>query len=111
MGCVPLDDPENYPEAYADRGIESDKAMHTHGFLRGPLSVCRQQDGAGYVLRYKSMQYRKILTTRGFRQGDHWLRLKMMLDDGNLERKFQIDFIEFVPLGVAQNAQYLEDMY
>lgn len=111
MGCVPLTDEANYPEAYLDRGIESDKVMHTHGYLRGPLSVCRENEQGGYVIRYHSDQYRKILDTRQFKQQDYWLRLKTALDDGNTERKFQIDYIELVPVGVASNAQYLEDMY
>lgn len=111
MGCVPLDDQANYPEAYEDRGIESDKVMHMHGYLRGPLSVCRENEQGGYVIRFHSDQYRKILDTRQFRQQDYWLRLKTALDDGNTERKFQIDYIELTPVNVASNAQYLEDMY
>ena len=110
MGCVPLNDQTNYPEAYEDRGIETDKVMHTHGYLRGPLSV-RRDVGDQRVIRFVSDQYRKILTTQTFEQRDYWLRLKTALDDGNTERKFQIDYVEFCPVRVASNAQYLEDMY
>ena len=114
MGCVPLTDAVNYPEAHyqtGDAGIESDKVMHTHGYLRAPLSICREPEQGGYVVRFHSDQYRKVLTTDRFLQEDVWLRLKTALDDGNTERKFQIDYIEFVPVGVASNARYLEDMY
>ena len=78
--------------------------------MRGPLSICRQ-NRQEVITRYVSHQYRKIVDTDVYYQDDYWLRLKTMLDDGNLERKFQIDYIEFVPVGVAQNQQYLEDVY
>ena len=110
MGAVPLNDEENYPDAAADKGLESDKVMRTHGFMRGPLSICRQ-NRPEVITRYVSHQYRKIVDTDVYYQDDYWLRLKTVLDDGNLERKFQIDYIEFVPVGVAQNQQYLEDVY
>lgn len=112
MGCVPINDEANYPDSYADRGIESDRVMRTHKFLRGPLSIVRQNPyERGYVSRYVPHQLRRILDTRQFKQQDYWLRLKTVLEDGNLERKFQIDYIEFVPVDVAQSQQYLEDMY
>lgn len=59
----------------------------------------------------KFWQLRRILDTRDLKQQDYWLRLKTVLDDGNKERKFQIDYVEFVPVNVAQNDRYLEDMY
>lgn len=112
MGFVRLDDESLHPEAYADRGLETDKIMRSHGFLRGPLSVRRQNESTdAFIVRFIPHQFRRILDTRQLRQQDYWLRLKTVLDDGNLERKFQIDYIEFVPIGVAQNQQYLEDWY
>lgn len=114
MGAVPLNDEDNYPDAAADQGLASDKVMRTHGYMRAPLSIKRENSNRGDIIsRYVFHQFRKIIDTDSYRQeeGDYWLRLKTVLDDGNLDRKFQIDYIEFVPIGVAQSQQYLEDVY
>ena len=71
----------------------------------------RRDVGDQRIIRFVSDQYRKILTTQTFYQRDYWLRLKTALDDGNTDRKFQIDYVEFCPVRVASNSQYLEDMY
>ena len=110
IGCVDIQDYETNPDAYADRGLESDKVMRTHGYMRGPLSCCRSSDET-IISRFEPYQLRRILDTRKFEQKDYWMRLKTVLDDGNDERKFQIDYVEFCPVNVATNDQYLEDMY
>ena len=46
MGCVPLDDPENYPEAYADRGVFMVRAADPAGPWSDPLMVI---EGKGYI--------------------------------------------------------------
>ena len=46
MGCVPLDDPENYPEAYADRGVFMVRAADPAGPWSAPLMVI---EGKGYI--------------------------------------------------------------
>lgn len=107
IGCVDILTDE---EAKADLGLASDKIMRTHKYMRGPLSCWRETPGSN-ISRYTPHQLRRILDTRSFEQKDYWLRLKTVLDDGNRERKFQIDYIELVPVGVAQNDRYLEDMY
>lgn len=108
IGCENILD--NTTEAYADKGLASDKVMRTHKYMRGPLSCWRETPGEN-ISRYVLHQLRRILDTRTFEQKDYWLRLKTVLDDGNRERKFQIDYVELVPVGVAQNERYLEDMY
>ncbi len=107
MGCVDI---YADPDAKEDRGLESDRVMRTHKYMRAPLCIWRQNDNS-IVSRFKLHQLRRILDTRDLKQQDYWLRLKTVLDDGNKERKFQIDYVEFVPVNVAQNDRYLEDMY
>lgn len=107
IGCVDIN---NDAEATADRGLASDKVMRSHNYMRGPLSVVRSSDGTT-ITRFSGHQLRRIMDTRDLKQQDYWLRLKTVLDDGNTERKFQVDYVEFVPISVAQNPSLLEDMY
>lgn len=108
IGCVNI--LEEGSDAAADLGLESDRVMRTHKYMRAPLCIVRESDQS-MISRYITHQLRRILDTRDFKQQDYWLRLKTVLDDGNLERKFQIDYIEFVPVNVAMNERYLEDVY
>lgn len=78
--------------------------------MRGPLSTVKSS-AQDMISRFKAYQIRRILDTRTLKQQDYWMRLKTVLDDGNTQRKFQIDYVEFVPVNVAQNDRYLEDMY
>ena len=110
IGCVDIQDYENNPDDYEDRGLESDRTMRSHGYMRGPLCTCRESDNT-QISRFKPYQLRRILDTRKLEQKDYWMRLKTVLDDGNLERKFVIDYVEFCPVNIASNDQYLEDMY
>lgn len=110
IGCVDINDSNNNPDAYADRGLESDRVMRSHKYMRGPLSIVKSSS-QDYISRFKAYQIRRILDTRTLKQQDYWMRLKTVLDDGNSQRKFQIDYVEFVPVNVAQNDRYLEDMY
>lgn len=110
IGCVDITDATTNPDAYEDRGIESDKTMRTHKYMRGPLNTCKNQV-TDYISRFKPYQLRRILDTRQLKQEDYWMRLKTVLDDGNTERKFQLDYVEFCPVNVASNDQYMEDMY
>ena len=110
IGCVDIQDSDTNPDDYEDRGISSDKTMRTHKYMRGPLNTVKSSN-EDYISRFKPYQLRRILDTRKFEQKDYWMRLKTVLDDGNTERKFQIDYVEFCPVNVATNDQYLEDMY
>ncbi len=109
IGCYSLlaDDDIGH-EAYADKGLSSDKEMRLHGYMRGPLSVTKNNND--FNSRYAAYQLRRILVKRKFTQGDYWVRLKTVLPEVT-EGKYQLDFIEIVPVSVYNNNQYLEDMY
>lgn len=109
IGCYSLlADDDIGKDAYADKGLSSDKEMRLHGYMRGPLSVTK--NNADFNSRYAAYQLRRILVKRKFTQGDYWVRLKTVLPEVT-EGKYQLDFIELVPVSVCDNNQYLEDMY
>ena len=109
IGCYSLlADDDIGTEAYADKGLSSDKEMRLHGYMRGPLSVTKHNED--FNSRYAAYQLRRILVKRKFTQGDYWVRLKTVLPEVT-EGKYQLDFIEIVPVSVYNNNQYLEDMY
>lgn len=109
LGYVPLTDPSGYPDAYEDKGEESDKVMHNHGYMRDGLSICKQEVKS-FVNRYYAYQFRRIVKKDNLRQQDYWLRLKSVLPNES-ERKFQLDYIEFCPIEVYDNGTYVEDIY
>lgn len=96
------------PSTETDKGIATDKSLRNRHFMRGPLSMTKE--GINFVSRFHTYQVRRILTTRNFKQQDYWLRLKTVLPDIT-NGKYQIDFVEFVPVNVYANDTYLEDMY
>ena len=115
IGYCPVNDEENYPEAYADRGVESDKVMRTHSYMRDALSIVKESDGStakprGFNARYIAYQLRRILLKDNFKQGEYWLRMKTVLPKYD-DRKYQLDYIELVPVSVYDNGVYMEDMY
>lgn len=91
-----------------DKGLATDKAMKNRGFLRAPLSITK--NGQTFISRFQNYQVRKILIKKNFKQGEYWLRMKTVLPDVS-NGKFQLDYIEFVPVNISENEQYLEDMY
>lgn len=109
IGYVPINDETNYPDAYEDRGVETDKVMRQHGYMREGLSIVKSTD-ASMIGRFVAYQFRRILIKRDFKQRDMWLRVKTALPDEDT-RKFQIDYIELCPVGIAESSQYMEDMY
>lgn len=96
------------PQLESDKGITTDKAMRNRGYMRGPLSMTKE--GINFVSRFHTYQVRRILTKRELKQQDYWLRLKTVLPDVS-NGKFQLDFVEIVPVSVSENENYLEDMY
>ena len=125
-----------YEEKY---GIESGKAMRQKGFMyapasfsRGtyntitdplvydasdPYSACRQMTGSTSCRSeggYGTMMLRYIIATVDMKQGlDCWLRLKGN-PTGTLsgwDLGWSFNFIELVPVDVADNAVYMEDWY
>ena len=99
-----------------DRGIETDRALRNRGYMRGPFSFRGHADsfveaitGNGNCRTDGTVILRKILTTQQFRQSqNYWLRIKNMLSDGDA-LKWQLDFVEFVPVDIVNNDQYQED--
>lgn len=111
-GWVDIQDEENYPDDYADKGIENDKVMRTHNYMRDGLSICKHQvaDKANWNARFRAYQLRRILVKQDFKQREYWLRMKSVLPK-ETTKKYQLDYIEFVPVSVYENAAYMEDMY
>lgn len=115
VGYCPVNDEENYPEAFLDRGVESDKVMRTHNYMRDGLSIVKESDGStakprGMNGRYVAYQFRRILLKDNFKQGEYWLRMKTVLPKYD-DKKYQLDYIELVPVSVYDNGVYMEDMY
>lgn len=105
-----------------DLGVATDEAMRNRGYMRGPMSYtshpekgwdatdgnCRGNGGIGTNNRI----LRLILDTRNFKQSDdHWLRIKSVVTDGNDDKKWQLDYVELVPMSVVNNEMYSEDWY
>ena len=101
-----------------DLGIASDKALRNRGYMRAPWSFRGHPDsfaeattGTGNCRTDGTVTLRKILTTQQFKQSeDYWFRFKNMISDDS-ELKWQLDFIELVPLSVINNDAYQEDWY
>lgn len=117
LGYVPCNDATNYPDAYEDRGVETDKIMRQHGYMRDNLMTVRMHGNHSaskgtteMVGRFCAYQFRRIVVKRDFTQRDMWLRLKTVLPD-ETGRKFQLDYLEFCPVNIADNTRYMEDMY
>ena len=115
IGYCPVNDEDNYPDAFADRGVESDKVMRTHSYMRDGLSIVKESDGStakprNFNARYNPYQLRRILIKQDFQQRDYWLRMKTVLPKYD-DRKYQLDYIELVPVSVYENGRYMEDMY
>jgi hypothetical protein len=75
----------------------------------------KESDGStakprGFNARYIAYQLRRILLKDNFKQGEYWLRMKTVLPKYD-DRKYQLDYIELVPVSVYDNGVYMEDMY
>lgn len=111
IGYEAINNETDYPEAYEDRGLASDKVMRTHSYMREALSVVKEEAKTrSNVGRYNAYQFRRIVKTDQLKQQDYWLRIKTVLPDITIG-KWQIDYIEFCPSSVYANGQYLEDVY
>lgn len=102
-----------------DRGIATDEAMHNRGYMRGPYSFCGHPGEDGYGDDDKThncrgdgtVTLRRVLGRVRVRQGDDfWFRFKNVIND-DPELKWQLDFVEFVPVSIVDNDQYSEDWY
>jgi hypothetical protein len=81
-----------------DEGVENDKTMRNHGYMKGPDSYYMQH-GSPITARQHSGAIRIIITQKYFDDNDHWIRMKKVdeLDD----REFNHDYFELVPKGVV----------
>lgn len=116
IGYCEINNEDAYPDAYADRGVESDKVMRTHSYMRDGLSIVKESDGSNYKpvtynARFAGYQLRRILTKENLKQRDYWLRVKSVLPKYD-DKKFQLDYIEIVPQRVYDGVgAYREDLY
>lgn len=99
-----------------DQGVASDEAMRNRGYMRGPFSFCGHP-GNGWNNTDMNCRgdnvvtLRRILSRTNFKQSeDHWFRFKNVLNYDK-QLKWQLDFIELVPVDVVDNDQYSEDWY
>ena len=99
-----------------DQGVASDLALRNRGYMRGPFSFVGHPGNGSNATDMNcrgdgTVTLRRILCRQQFNQSDdHWFRFKNVLNyDNNL--KWQLDFIELVPIDVVDNSQYSEDWY
>lgn len=100
-----------------DQGIASDKAMRTRGYMRGPASFYGHPENTTPDMESHNTRgedavqdLRRILGRVEMKQGqDYWLRMKNATTSDAL--KWQLDFIELVPVDVVDNDQYSEDWF
>lgn len=108
-----------------DKGLATDASLRNHGYMRGIFSYCdhaeRNDVGNNQVgdnternMRYTSTgnnSLRKIMGRMTLKQSDeHWFRIKSLISDQS-DLKWQLDYVEFVPVDVVDNDTYSEDWY
>lgn len=103
-----------------DLGVATDAALRNRGYMRGLFSyVDHPEYGDGNSTDHnmrsdaRNASFRKIMGRMQLKQSEeYWFRIKNVIpNDGNLARKWQFDYIEFVPLDVVDNDMYSEDWY
>lgn len=100
-----------------DRGIATDEAMHNRGYMRGPFSFCGHPGDDGDQSTTKNCRgdgvvtLRRVLGRVNIKQSeDFWFRFKSVINDDS-DLKWQLDFVEFVPVNIVDNDRYSEDWY
>lgn len=100
-----------------DQGVATDEAMHNRGYMRGPFSFCGHPGDDGDELTTKNCRGDGVVTLRRVlgriqikQSDDFWFRFKNVIND-DTDLKWQLDFVEFVPVGIVDNNQYSEDWY
>lgn len=83
-----------------DDGKANDKAMRNRGYMKGPSIYT--YDGNQSARDYEGA-LRKIITTKYLTKGDHWIRIKNVMEDDNGYYQFMHDYIEIVPMTVIRN--------
>ena len=100
-----------------DQGIASDEALHNRGYMRAPYSFQGHPGDDGDLTKDKNCRgdntvtLRRVLGRIQIKQSeDFWFRFKNVIND-DPELKWQLDFVEFVPVSVVDNDRYSEDWY
>lgn len=99
-----------------DLGVASDEAMRNRGYMRAPCSFRGHPDGTGDMQSNNcrgdgTVTLRRILGRVQMKQSqDYWFRIKNVIPD-ETDLKWQLDFIELVPVDVVDNDMYSEDWY
>ena len=100
-----------------DSGVSTDEALHNRGYMRGPFSFCGHPGDDGDTKTTKNCRgdgvvtLRRVLGRVNIKQSDeHWFRFKNVINDDS-DLKWQLDFVEFVPVSIVDNDQYSEDWY
>lgn len=99
-----------------DLGIATDEAMRNRGYMRSPVSFEGHPDGVGDMQAQNCrgdgvVTLRRILGRVEMKQmEEYWFRFKNVLKD-ETDLKWQLDFIELVPVDVVDNEMYSEDWY
>lgn len=92
-------------EETEDDGVENDKTMRNHGYMKAPESFTayfQSTDGtAKKTARSYNGAIRYIITTQYFTGTDNWLRMKQVDDNDKMEGMH--DYIEIVPTGIVNS--------
>ncbi len=89
---------------------ENDKAMRNRGYMKGPASICLDEDKN--TMRDSEQSIRKIIGTYRLDKGDHWLRFKDVTENSTGKLKqFDQDYLELVPTVVISDQSKPEDIY
>lgn len=85
-----------------DNGVENDKMMRNHGYMKAPSSIYTGQEG-GKTLRDMSACLRIIIGQYSFDEyGPHEFRAKNMDDKGG-GRQFHADYLEYIPVDMIRD--------
>ena len=85
-----------------DDGVENDKMMRNHGYMKAPTSMYTGQEG-GKTLRDMSACLRIIIGQFNFQEyGHHTFRAKNMDDKGG-GREFHADYLEYIPIDLIRD--------
>ena len=91
-----------------DEGVENDKVMRSHGYMKAPDSYYCQHS-SGKLARDFNGAIRIIITQKYFDGGHHKLRMKKV--DQIEKREFNHDYIEIVPKGIITDPTRPEDRH
>lgn len=90
-----------------DDGVENDKTMRNHGYMKAPASYYCQHT-SGKLARDYNGAIRIIITQKYFDDNEHWVRMKKV--DELLNREFNHDYFELVPKSII-TSNIPEDRY